>query len=53
MYVTDDGGWTWSEKQKLFADDGAADDWFGVRGAVYSNIIVLAANQEASLRGRG
>jgi hypothetical protein len=34
---------TWSQQVKLTADDGAADDWFGIRVAVDGGTVVVGA----------
>ena len=43
MYKTDNSGETWSEKQKLLASDGAAEDRFGYSVAIHGDVIVGGA----------
>jgi hypothetical protein len=43
VYTSSDNGATWTQMQKLLANDGAASDYFGNTVSVYSNVIVVGA----------
>ncbi len=47
VYVFARNGSTWNQKQKLTADDGAANDFFGGRVAIYEDLIVVGAYQDS------
>ena len=51
MYVTSDGGSTWSQVAKLTASDGAGDDRFGYAVSTYGITIVVGANGDDSSKG--
>ncbi|HQR36700.1 MAG TPA: putative Ig domain-containing protein, partial [Blastocatellia bacterium] len=42
-YVFARSGATWSQQQKLTANDGAANDYFGISVALYGQIVVIGA----------
>ena len=44
IFVTYDGGYTWSEVQTLLASDGAGEDRFGGSVAVYNGVVVVGAD---------
>ena len=46
MYVTFDGGDTWSVTQKLVASDGAAGDYFGWALSVSDHVLAVGAYNE-------
>ena len=43
IYVTSDGGSTWSQSSKIVASDGAVHDQFGVSVSIYGNIAVIGS----------
>lgn len=43
MYLTLDGGFSWSEAQILLASDGEPNDQFGNSVASHGNIIVIGS----------
>ena len=46
VFATDGIGEMWSEKGKLVASDGGADDDFGISVSVYNNIVVAGAHYD-------
>ena len=46
VFVTSDGGLTWSESQKLVATDGAAYDEFGYYIAISGNVLVVGVSKD-------
>ena len=44
VFVTADGGLTWSVTQKLVASDGADADWFGRRVSLSGDVAVVGAD---------
>ena len=51
MYVTSDGGSTWSQVAKLTASDGMWNDRFGMSVSIYGNTIVAGAHADDSSKG--
>ncbi len=51
VYVFTRNGSIWSEQQKLTADDGAANDQFGVSVAISGDTLVVGAFGDGSFRG--
>ena len=51
IFVTYDGGYTWSEVQTLLASDGAGEDRFGVSLAVYNGVVIVAAYGDDNEKG--
>lgn len=43
-YVFTRSGSTWTEQQKIFASDGAADDLFGLTASVYKDTVLIGAS---------
>ena len=41
VFLTTDGGLSWSEAQKLVASDGVTLDWFGGRVCVSDDVLVV------------
>ena len=46
IYVTSDSGSTWSQRSKVVASDGAADDWFGWSVSIYASIAVIGSRYD-------
>jgi hypothetical protein len=46
VYVFGRSGTTWSQQQKLVANDGASDDSFGVSVAISQNVILVGAEAD-------
>ena len=51
VYVTYDGGRTYSEQQKLLSFSGVANEWFGRLVTVHGDMMVVGANQGQSGKG--
>ncbi len=53
-YVFARSGATWSQQRRLFSDDGAADDLFGVSVAISGDsVLVGASNDNGAFAGQG
>jgi len=50
-YVFTRPGSTWSQQDHLFADDAAADDWFGHSVAIDGNTTVVGSNGDDTAAG--
>ena len=50
VFVSDDGGASWSQSQKLLASDGANGDNFGRSVAIHDSLIVVGAEQQSISR---
>ena len=51
VFVTYDGGFTWTQKQKLLASNGLSGDFFGSAVCIYENAIVVGAYQDNNVAG--
>lgn len=51
VFVTFDGGVTWSEQRKLVPSDGATDALYGQTVAVYGSVIAVGATRNTNVNG--
>lgn len=51
MYAAYDGGGIWTQKKKLLAFDGSAEDYFGYSVAVHGDRIVGGATGNDNSKG--